>query len=48
LVTLRNNHPAELIAVDLNDAREALEEVIGIVSNDDILEHVFSNFCIGK
>lgn len=48
LDTLRADHPAELIAVDLNDAREALEEIIGVVSNDDILERIFSSFCIGK
>jgi tRNA modification GTPase len=40
--------PPELAAVDLNDAREALEEIIGVVSNDNILERIFSNFCIGK
>ena len=34
--------------MDLNDAREALEEIIGMVRNDDILERIFSNFCIGK
>jgi tRNA modification GTPase len=38
----------ELIAVDLQEAKEALEEVIGVVSSDTILEHIFSNFCIGK
>ena len=40
--------PPELAAVNLNEAREALEEIIGIVNNDDILERVFRNFCIGK
>jgi tRNA modification GTPase len=40
--------PPELAAVNLNEAREALEEIIGIVNNDDILERVFKNFCIGK
>jgi len=40
--------PAELAAVNLSEAREALEEIIGIVNNDNILERIFSNFCIGK
>ena len=48
LVTLRNGYPAELIAVDLNEAREALEEIVGTVSSEDILERIFSHFCIGK
>lgn len=38
----------ELIAVDLQEAKEALEEVIGVVSNDSILERIFAQFCIGK
>jgi tRNA modification GTPase len=40
--------PAELIAVALQQARESLEEVIGVVHNDDLLELIFSKFCIGK
>ncbi len=46
--TLDHGLPPELAAIDLNDAREALEEIIGMVSNEDILERIFSNFCIGK
>jgi tRNA modification GTPase len=46
--TLRSGLSPELIAVDLHDAKEALEEIIGVVSNDAILERIFSNFCIGK
>lgn len=45
---IRTGLPPELAAVNLNEAREALEEIIGIVNNDDILEQVFKNFCIGK
>ena len=48
VVTLQERRPPEFVAVDLNAAREGLEEVIGIINNDDILERVFSNFCIGK
>jgi len=46
--TLRQGLPPELAAIDLNDAREALEEIIGVVHNDDILERIFKYFCIGK
>lgn len=38
----------EFAAVDLDEARKALEEIIGRVENDDILERIFTNFCIGK
>jgi len=40
--------PVELLAVDLQETREALEEIIGIVTSDEILERIFSQFCIGK
>ncbi|HEU4344171.1 MAG TPA: tRNA uridine-5-carboxymethylaminomethyl(34) synthesis GTPase MnmE [Candidatus Binatia bacterium] len=48
LATLERSHPPELIAVDLNEAREALEEIVGAVNNENILERIFASFCIGK
>jgi tRNA modification GTPase len=45
---LRQGSPPELASVDLNEARLALEEIIGLVHNGDILERIFNNFCIGK
>jgi tRNA modification GTPase len=46
--SLRDGFAAELVAVDLNEAREALEEITGLINNEDILDRIFSNFCIGK
>jgi tRNA modification GTPase len=40
--------PAELIAMDLMDAKCGLEEVVGIIDSESILEHIFTKFCIGK
>lgn len=40
--------PSDIVAVDLQEARDDLEEIIGAVTNDDILERIFSQFCIGK
>ncbi|MSP38829.1 MAG: tRNA uridine-5-carboxymethylaminomethyl(34) synthesis GTPase MnmE [Deltaproteobacteria bacterium] len=45
---LATGFPPELVAVNLNEAREALEEIIGIVNNEDVLERIFKNYCIGK
>jgi tRNA U34 5-carboxymethylaminomethyl modifying GTPase MnmE/TrmE len=47
-IAIESGLPPELAAVNLNEAREALEEIIGIVNNDIILEQIFINFCIGK
>lgn len=46
--TLARGLSPEMIAVDLQEARQGLEEVIGLVTNDNILEHIFSHFCVGK
>jgi tRNA modification GTPase len=40
--------PMDLIAVDLKEALDALSEVTGEISTEDLLDHVFSNFCVGK
>ena len=40
--------PPDIVAVELQEARSALEEIVGVVTNDEILKHIFSNFCIGK
>ncbi len=38
----------ELVLVDLGQARRALEEVTGRRTTDDLLEHIFARFCLGK
>lgn len=38
----------EFIAVDLRGACDALGEIIGVITSDDVLNQVFSEFCIGK
>jgi tRNA modification GTPase len=38
----------EYVAVDLDQALRALGEVIGVVDAEQILDSVFSQFCIGK
>jgi tRNA modification GTPase len=38
----------ELVAMDLRVAADALGEITGTITADDILEKIFSEFCIGK
>jgi tRNA modification GTPase len=38
----------ELVAVDVRAAADALGEITGTITTDDILEQIFSTFCIGK
>lgn len=46
--TLDNGLATEYAAVDLNGALRAVGEVIGAVDVEQILDSVFSQFCIGK
>ena len=36
------------MAEELRLAQQALGEITGRVTSDDLLGHIFSNFCIGK
>ncbi len=45
---LRNGVPAEIAATHLRPAETALEEMLGIISLDDVLDRLFQDFCIGK
>jgi len=40
--------PAPVAAVHLHDAVAALEELIGVVDVDHVLDEVFRRFCVGK
>ena len=52
---LRNAHnivleeePPELLALELRGGLETLGELVGAVYTDDLLDRIFSRFCIGK
>lgn len=40
--------PAELAAVELQDAMDAIQDLIGATTIDQVLDRLFSSFCIGK
>ena len=46
--TINIGLPMDLIAVDLKEALDSLSEVTGEISTEDLLDHVFKNFCVGK
>ncbi|MHB1664191.1 MAG: tRNA uridine-5-carboxymethylaminomethyl(34) synthesis GTPase MnmE [bacterium] len=43
-----NAEPYEIISIELRDGINFLEDIIGNVSNEDILDTLFKEFCIGK
>jgi tRNA modification GTPase len=48
VASLREGVNMELLPVDLRDALDALGEVTGETTADDVLDRIFSSFCIGK
>ena len=44
----RNKVSQEFIALDIRGAMDALGEIAGEATADDILDRIFSEFCIGK
>ncbi len=45
---VRGGHGEELVAAELRVALAELGAVVGTVYTDDILDRIFSRFCIGK
>lgn len=45
---LEEGVPAEYASTHLKAAESALEEVVGLVDTDDVLDRVFRTFCVGK
>ena len=43
-----NGYPPEFVAYELNEASISLSEITGEITTDDVLNSVFSRFCIGK
>lgn len=45
---VEQNDSPEFLSVELREALDAVGEIIGTTTTDEILDHIFSNFCIGK
>jgi len=45
---IRNGTPIELIAIDIQEAIDRLGEIIGVSVREDVIDQIFSRFCIGK
>lgn len=48
LKSLQEGSSNEFIAIDIREAMSTLGEIIGVVTTDDLLDSIFSKFCIGK
>ena len=43
-----NKLPGDLLALDIRRCLHYLGEITGEISNEDMLDYIFSKFCIGK
>lgn len=46
--TIDGGLPMDLLAIDIKGALDSLSEITGEISSEDLLDHIFSNFCVGK
>jgi tRNA modification GTPase len=47
-VSLEQQVPQDFVSIDLRAAYEVLGEVTGETASEDLLDKIFSEFCIGK
>ena len=45
---LKNNYEVDLIEIDLKRLWNTLSNITGEVNDDDLLNEIFSKFCLGK
>lgn len=45
---VESGEPVDVVAIDMAEALEALGEITGETTSEDILESLFCNFCVGK
>ena len=46
--SVQSGTPFELVAIDLKAAIDALGDILGETTGEDILDQIFNRFCIGK
>ena len=47
-LAVENDLPLDIVSMDIQEALEALGELTGEVTTDDILDQIFGSFCVGK
>ena len=48
LASVQRGVEPECVAVDLRGAADSLGEIVGVITSDEVLDRIFSEFCVGK
>lgn len=48
LAAMKSKMELDIVAIDIQEAYTALKEILGEVHREDLLDTLFSNFCLGK
>jgi len=48
MLAAKEDLPLDIVSMDIQEAIEALGEITGEVTTDDILDRIFGTFCVGK
>ena len=46
--SLKDDMPIDLVEIDLKEAWEYLGQIIGDIYDDELVDQIFANFCLGK
>lgn len=46
--SVKNNQSVDIIEIDLKECFDNLGQIIGVTYNEEIIDHLFENFCVGK
>ena len=48
LITITTRMPEDFISMDLQEANTALGEITGDTVDEEIIDRIFTKFCLGK
>ena len=48
IVSIENDIPIDMVEMDLKDAWDKLGEIIGKTYQEELIDQLFSQFCLGK
>lgn len=45
---INNNMPIDIVEIDIKESYQKLSEILGLNYNENLINEIFSNFCLGK